>query len=143
MVALRALLYSWSSFFRRESASLRSALFVITAVALWHRADMSSRLGGSGSCRTSLACLTVCMVCGELVVIGVLVFGLGSMLLAVFLSRVMRFMCLVSDFVMGGCSLVFVSLGGSWAIGHIVWARLGYRSTVSTIIWPLSRFGRW
>ena len=43
--------------------------------------------------------------------VGVLVFGLGSMLLAVFLSRVMRFRCLVSDFVMGGCSFVFVSLG--------------------------------
>ena len=102
---------------------MRLALFMIMAMALWHRAGMSSRLGESGSCRTSLACLTFCMVCGELVVIGVLVFCLGSMLLAVFLSRVMRFCCLVSDFVMEGCSLVFVSLGGGWAIGHIVWAR--------------------
>jgi hypothetical protein len=32
---------------------------------------------------------------------GVLVFGLRSMNLAVFLSRVIRFNCLVSDFVMG------------------------------------------
>jgi len=45
-------------------------------------------------------------------VVGVLVLGLGNMLLAVFLSRVMRLRCRVSDFVMGGCSLVFVSLVG-------------------------------
>ena len=38
----------------------------------------------------------------ESVVNGVLVYGLGSMRFAVFLSRVMRFDCLVSDFVMGG-----------------------------------------
>ena len=31
-----------------------------------------------------------------------LVFGWGSKFLAVFLSRVLRFSCLVSDFVMGG-----------------------------------------
>ena len=99
------------------------ALFMITAMALWHRAGMSSSLGGSGSFRTSLACVRVCMVCAELVVVGVSVFGLGSMLLAVFLSRVMRLSCLVSDFVMGGCSFVFVSFGGGWVIGQIVWAR--------------------
>ena len=46
------------------------------------------------------------------VVVDVLVFGLGSMLLAVFLSRVIRFNCFVSDFVMEECSLVFVSLVG-------------------------------
>ncbi len=51
------------------------------------------------------------------------VFGLGSMLLAVFMSLVMRLSCRVSDFVMGGCSFVFVSLGDGWAIGQIVWAR--------------------
>jgi hypothetical protein len=39
---------------------------------------------------------------------GLLVFELGSMHLAVFLSRVMRLSCLVSNFVMGGCSLVLV-----------------------------------
>ncbi len=55
-----------------------------------------------------------------------LVLGLGSMRLAVFLSRVMRFSCRVSAFVMGGCSLVFASLVGGWAIGHIVWARRWY-----------------
>jgi hypothetical protein len=43
-------------------------------------------------------------------VIDISVFGLGSMLLAVFLSLVMRLRCLVSDFVMGGCSFVAVSL---------------------------------
>ena len=74
------------------------------------------------------------MVCGESDVIGVLVFGLGSMPLALFLSRVMRFSCLVSNFVMGGCSLVFVCLVGGWAIGHIVWARRWYPSMVSTTI---------
>ncbi len=97
---------------------------MITAMALWHRAGMSSSLGGSGSFRTSLACVRVCMVCAELIVVGVSVFGLGSMLLAVFLSRVMRLSCLASDFVMGGRCFMFLSLGGSWAIGHIVWARL-------------------
>ena len=70
-----------------------------------------------------MACVRVCVVLVESVVIGVSVLGLGSMLLAVFLSLVMRFSYLVSDFVMGGCSYVFVSLGGGWAIGHIVWAR--------------------
>ena len=84
---------------------------------------MSSSLGGSGSFRISMACVRVCMVSAELVVVDVLVFGLGSMLLAVFLSRVMRLRYLVSDFVMGGCSFMFASLGGGWAIGHIVWAR--------------------
>ena len=64
--------------------------------------------------------------------IDMLVFELGSMPLAVFLSRVMRFSCLVSDYVMEGCSLVFVSLGGGWASGHIVWARRWYPSMVST-----------
>ncbi len=44
------------------------------------------------------------------VVVGLLVFGLGGVLLAVFLSRVMRLNVIVSDFVMGGCSLVLVSL---------------------------------
>jgi len=42
-----------------------------------------------------MACVRVCMVCVESVVIGVSVFGLGSMFLAVFLSLVMRFICLV------------------------------------------------
>ena len=90
-----------SSIFRRENASLRFALFMITAMALWHRAGISSSAGGSGSCSTSMACLRVCLVRVESFVIGVSVFGLRSMLLAVFLSRVMRFSCLVSDIVMG------------------------------------------
>ena len=38
------------------------------------------------------------------------------------------------DLVMGGCSFVFVSLGGGWAIGHIVWARGLQPSMVSTTI---------
>ena len=143
MVALRALLYSWSSFFRRESASLRLALFMIVAMALMHRAGMSSRLGGSGSCRNLPACVRVCLVCWESVVVGVLVFGLGSMFLAVFLSGVMCFSCLVSDLAMDGCSFMFVSLVGGWAIGHIVWAKCWYPSTISTTsfaamsIWPV------
>ncbi len=70
-----------------------------------------------------MACVRISVVCVESVVTCVSVFGLGSMLLAGFPSRVMRFSCIVSDFVMGGCSFVFVSLGGGWAIGHIVWAR--------------------
>ena len=115
-------MYSWSSFFRREYASLRLALFMITAMALWHRAGISSSSGGSGSCKTSLACVLVCMLCVKSVVICVSDFGLGSMLFAVFLSRVMRFSYLVSDFVIGGCSFVAVSFEVGWVIGHIVWA---------------------
>ena len=67
--------------------------------------------------------MRVCVVLLGLVVNDVSLFGLGSMLFAVFLSRVMRLSCLVSDFVMGGCSFVFVSFGGGWVIGQIVWAR--------------------
>ena len=109
--------------YSQQSASLRFALSMNTTMALWHRAGISSISGGSGSCRISLACVRVCVVLLGLVVIGVTVFGFGSMLFAVFLSLVMRLSCLVSDFVRGGCSSVFVSLGGGWVIGHIVWAR--------------------
>ena len=91
---------------------MRLAVFMIVAMALFHKAGMSSRSGGSGSCSTSLACVRVCLVCCGLVTAGVLVFGLGSIFLAVFLSRVSRFSCPVSDFVMGGCSLGFASLVG-------------------------------
>ena len=98
-------------------------LFMIKTMALWHRAWRSSSLGGYRRFKTSLAYVRVYMVCAEMVVVGVSVFGLGSMLLAVFLSRMMRLSCLASDFVTGGCSFVFVSLGGSSVIGHIVWAR--------------------
>ncbi len=65
----------------------------------------------------------LCGVFLVLVVIGVSVFGLGNMRLAVFLSLVMRLSCRVSDFVMGGCSFVFVPLGDGWAIGQIISAR--------------------
>ena len=81
---------------------------MIVAMALLHKAEM----GWSGSCSTSLACVWVCLVYWGSVVGGVLVFGLGSMRLAVFLSRVMCFSCSVSAFVMGGCSLVLVSFVG-------------------------------
>ena len=53
-------------------------------MALWHSAGMSSRSGGLRSCRTSLACVHVCVVLLGLVVIGLTVFGLGSLLLAAF-----------------------------------------------------------
>ena len=110
-------LYSWSYFFLRESACLRFALFTMAAMALWHRAEISSSSGGLGSCRTSSACVRVCVVILGLVVVGVSVFGLGSMFFAVFLSLVMRLSCLMSDFVMGGCSFVVLSFGGGWLIG--------------------------
>ena len=80
------------------------------AINVFHKAGISSSLGEYGSCSTSLACVWVFLVCRGSVVGGLLVFGLGSMRLAVFLSRVIRFSCLVSDFVMGGCSLVLVSV---------------------------------
>jgi hypothetical protein len=102
VVAFMALLYSWSSFLRREFPSLRFAMFMITAMAPWHRARMSSRSGGSGSCSASVACVRACVLRIVSFMIGVLACGLGSMLLAAFISREMRFSCLVSDFVMGG-----------------------------------------
>ncbi len=87
---------------RREFASLRFALSMIVVIALWHRAGISSRCGGSASCRTSVACVRVCVVRVVSVAFGVLALGLGSIFLAVFLSLEMRFSCLLSDFVMGG-----------------------------------------
>ncbi len=123
-------LYSWSSFFRRESASLRFALLIIEAMALLHRAGMSSSLGGLERwsrasawlcvcvyvcvcvCVYVCVCVCVCLVCWESVLLTLLVLGLESMLSAVFLSHVMRLYYLVSDFVMGGCILVFVYLAG-------------------------------
>ena len=91
-------------------------------MALWQRAGISSSSGGLGGCKTSHACVHVCVVFARLGVVGVAVFGLGSILFAVFLSRVMRLSCLVSDFVMGGRSGVLVSFEGGWVIGQIVWA---------------------
>ena len=75
---------------------------MMVAIALSHKVGMSSRLGGSGSFSTSLACVWVCFVrCGSMSVVA-LVFDLGSKFLAVLLSRVMRFSYLVFDFVTGG-----------------------------------------
>ena len=105
------------------STNLRLALFMIVSIALLHNAGMSSRVGGSGSCSTVLACVWVYLACRELVSVVAFVFGLGSMFLAVFLSRMIRFSCILSDFVMGRCSLMFVSLVSGLFIGHIVWAR--------------------
>ena len=51
------------------------------------------------------------MGCGSVAVVA-FVFGLGSKFLTVFLSRAIRVSCRVSDFVMGGCSFMFVSLVG-------------------------------
>ena len=92
--------------------SLRFAVLMIEAMALFHRARMSSSLGESGRWSTSVACVCICLVCWGSVVNALLVVGLGSMRLTVFLSRVMRFSCLVSAFVMGGGSLTLVSLVG-------------------------------
>ena len=79
---------------------------------------MSSNSGGLGSWRTSLACVRVCVVFVGSGVVDVSVFGLGSMFLAVFLSRVMRLSCLVSEFVMGGVVVCLYPLvvAGSLAI---------------------------
>ncbi len=73
------------------------------------------------------------MCCGSVAVVA-FVFGLGSKFLVVCTSRVMCFSCLVSDFVMGGCSFMFVSLVGGWAIGHIIWDSWWYSSMASTNI---------
>jgi hypothetical protein len=60
------------------------------------------------SCNTLVACVRVCVLRVVSVVVGESVFGLGSMFFAVFMSRVIRLSCRVSEFVMGGCSFVFV-----------------------------------
>ena len=78
---------------------MRLALFMIVAMALLHKAGMSSRLSESES--SSLACVCVCLVYWGSVVDGVLVCGLEIMCLAVFLSRVIYFNYIVSDFMMG------------------------------------------
>jgi hypothetical protein len=93
---------------------MRLALFIIVAMALLHKAGMSSRLDGFGSFSTSLlACVIwVCLVCWKCVVDDVLVFGLGSIRLAVFMSRVIRFNRLVPDFVMG----VVLCLDRVWVV---------------------------
>ena len=81
---------------------MRFALFMIVVIALWHKTGISSRCGGSARWSTSVACVRVYVVRVVSVTFGVLAFGLGSMILAAFLSLEMRFSCLVSDFVMGG-----------------------------------------
>ena len=86
------------------------AVFMIVDMALLHKAGMSSSFGESKSCSISLACVWVCLVCWGSVVGGLLVVGLWSIRLAMLLSCVMRFSCFVSDFVMGRCSLVLVSV---------------------------------
>ena len=86
--------------------SLRFALLMIGAMALLHSAGMSSSLGESGRWSTLDAFVCACLLCWGSVVGVLLVLGLGCMRMAVFPSCVMRFSCLVSAFVMGGCSLV-------------------------------------
>ncbi len=107
---------------------------MIAAIALWQSVGISWSSGGSESCSILVACVRVCVLLAGSVVVGASVFGLGSMFFAVFLSRVIRLSCLVSDFVMGGCSFVFVSDCGGWDIGHIFWASWWYVSIVSTTI---------
>ena len=57
-----------------------------------------------------MACVLAFVVFVVSVVIGASIFCLGSMFCDVFLSRVIRFSCRVSDFVMGGCNFVFASV---------------------------------
>ncbi len=102
-------MYNLSSFFRREFDSLRFALFMIVAIALWHSVGISCSSGVFGSCSISVACVRVCVVRVASFVVKASVFVLGIMMLAVFLSLVMRLSCLVSDLVMGGCSFELVS----------------------------------
>ena len=80
--------------------SLRFALLMIEAMALLHRTGMSSSLAESGRWSTLVAFVCVSLVCWGSVVGALLVSGLESMHLAMFLSRVMRFSCLVSAIVM-------------------------------------------
>ena len=116
----------------------------MAAMALWHSAGISSSSGGSGICRISLACVHVCVGVLGLDVIGVSVFDLGSMLLAAFLSLVMRFSCLVSDFVIGGCSFVVVSCeGGGGPLVRSFGLVGGRYQWFPPSSLPLCLFGRW
>jgi hypothetical protein len=84
---------------------------------------MSSALGGSESW-SNLAALAW-------MVVVVWVFGVGGLLFVVmdlvgifeFQRRMTRLICLVSDLVMVGRSLVLSTPVGGWAIGHMFWAR--------------------
>ena len=105
---LGLVLYNWSSFLRRELASLRLALFRIVDIALWQRAGISPSCGGSVRWSISVACVRVCVERGVSTAFGVSAFGLGRRFLAMFRSFEMRLSCLVSDLVMGGCNFVFV-----------------------------------
>ena len=69
----------------------------MVAMVLWHRAGMSSTLGGSLSWRTSVAFVWMGVVVWVSGVGRVLVDGLGVVDWAEFLRRVMRLICLVSD----------------------------------------------
>ncbi len=66
--------------------------------------------GGSESCNIFVACVWVWVVLVVSIVAGAFVFGLGTKFCDVFLSWVIRLSCRVSDFVMGGCSFVVVSV---------------------------------
>ena len=57
---------------------MRFALFMITAMALWHRAGISSSSGGSGNCSSLVACVRICVVCVESFLIDVLVLWFGE-----------------------------------------------------------------
>ena len=57
---------------------MRLPLFMMVAMALLHSVGMSSRLGGFGTCSTSLACVWVCLVCWGSVVDGLLVSAWGA-----------------------------------------------------------------
>ena len=96
---------------------------MIAAIALWQSVGISWSSGGSLSCKICAAFVWVCVVFVGPVVTDVSIFGLGSMFCAVFLSLVIRFSCRVSDFVMGGCNVLFASVLGGCANGHIVWAK--------------------
>ncbi len=61
--------------------------------------------------------------------------GLGSMFLVKFLSLVIRLSCRVSDLVMGGCNLVWVSGDVGVVMGHIACARRWDYAMVSITIW--------
>jgi hypothetical protein len=71
-------------------------------MALWHMAEMSYIFGGSLSWSVSAAFVWMCVAFFISGGSSLLAFGLGAVRLAVFLRRVMRFICRVSDLVMGG-----------------------------------------
>ena len=117
-------LYRASSFFLSLSASFLFALFMIVEMALWHRAGMSSMLGGSVSWSIVEICDGVCVVFFRsgsgvgLCVCCVVGFVLELRRLASLCIFVRLLSCMLSEWVRGVCIFSGSGVGLVCAIGQ-------------------------